>query len=174
MQGNQVQKRSWVKWGFPLVAGGLLAWWWIAESAPEAPEPAPSSMLARPAVQPSTHPVATAGSAAIIPGGFVAPMLEDATPLELEQMREAEVARSAQSAEPPKSFVGADGRQHPFQYNGSAQSGATEQAREVRRKLLMQQLRADPVGFAKANSLVAKEVQWILDGSEDFPERLLD
>lgn len=167
-------KRSNVRWLFPVIASGLLAWWWFADRESEAPEPVQDIALASPVVEPRSDRIVADGSSTVIPGGYVAPKLEDATPLEVEQLREAEVTRSAQSPEPPKSFVGADGKRHPFQYNGSAQSSAIEDARDARRKLLMQQLRADPVGFARTNKLAKKEVQWILDGTEDFPERLLD
>lgn len=171
--GSRVLKRNHVQWIFPVIASCLLALWFV-DRPRQAPAQVHVSAPAAPARELRTERSEPAGSGTIIPGGYVAPKLEDATPSEIEQLREAEVTRSAESPEPPKSFVGADGNRHPFQYNGSAPSSAVEAARDVGRKLLMQQLRADPVGFALTHKLAAKEVQWILDGSEDFPERLLD
>ena len=166
-------KRNHVQWIFPVIASCLLALWFV-DRPRQAPAQVHVSAPAVPALNLRAGRNEPAGSSAIFPGGHVAPKLDDATPLEIEQLREAEVARSAKSPEPPKSYLGADGNRHAFQYNGSAQSSAVEDARDVGRKLLMQQLRADPVGFARTHKLAAKEVQWILDGAEDFPERLLD
>ena len=174
---GQVLMRNKFRFLFPAIAIGLLAWWWTGSDrvdAGSAPETAAGNAAA-PATPPATPAVRV--SQAVIPGGYVAPRLEDATPLEIEAMRSAEVERSAGSPEPPASFFGADGKRHPFQYNQSSKLSKTtaeEEDREVRRKLLMQQLRADPQKFARDNNLATKEAQWILDGTEDFPDRLLD
>lgn len=176
IQGSRVPKRNHVQWIFPVIATGLLAWWWFADRPSQVPSPVQAEAEAAAATTDAlrTDRIEPARAQATIPGGFVAPRLEDVTPLEVEQLRDAEVTRSAQSPEPPKTFVGADGKRQPFLYNGSSQSSAVEDGREDRRKLLMQQLRADPVGFARTHELAEKEVRWILDGTEDFPERLLD
>lgn len=161
----------------PAVAAALLAWWWTGRDQADSkatPETASAKAIS-PAV--SQVPLVSPASKAIIPGGFVAPRLEVATPTEIGAMRAAEVERSAGSPEPPGSFTGVDGKRHAFQYNQTSRlspAAVIEEARDVRRKLLMQQLRASPQGFARDHQLAAKQVQWILDGSEDFPDRLLD
>jgi hypothetical protein len=105
--------------------------------------------------------------------GYTAPPIETATPAEIDALVSAEVARSAKSVT-PKTYVGIDGKPHQIQYNGAGQSATEELRREDRRKVLMDELKANPAAFARSHDLSMKEVGWILDGSSDFPERLLD
>jgi hypothetical protein len=155
----------------PVLALLLVAWWFVQgrASAPDgssiggAPVSAQAS-LSRPA--PAAKPVGQ------VPG-YSAPPIESFTAAEVAELHRAEVERSAKS-DPPKTFVGIDGKTHAFEYNTSAQSSAKEDARAVRRALLMRQLMADPQRFARENKLTLKEVQWIVDGDSDFPDRLLD
>jgi hypothetical protein len=176
MEGLTLAQASVFRFVFPLVAAGLLGWWWLQSRAPEpAPSEAvvPSAIVATPAAAPARAKPG-ADSERVIPGGFGAPSLETATPVEVESMRRAEAARSVAAPAPPRSYIGADGKKHAFAYEQSAQDNARELALADRRALLMAQLRADPGGFARKHGLSAKEAKWILDGETDFPERLLD
>lgn len=156
---------------FPALALLLVAWWLFGRETttplPAVRQDVPAGVGQGPSnVSLVTHPVGQ------VPG-YTAPPIESMTPGEVAALREAEVERSAKS-EPPRTFVGIDGKQHVLQYNGSAKSRAIDDAREVRRTLLMKQLMADPQRFARDNRLTLKEVQWILDGDSDFPDRMLD
>lgn len=150
----------------------LLVAWWFIQGRGSAPDGATSPSTALPvAASPIPHaPVAR--PVGQVPG-YTAPPLESLTPAQVAELRRAEVERSAKS-EPPKTFVGIDGKTHALEYNGSAKFDARQEARETRRALLMRQLMADPQRFARDNQLSLKEVQWIVDGTSDFPDRLLD
>lgn len=165
-----------LRWLFPAMVVGLTLWWWLQSRSPE-PEPAVIPVLEQvaPASAPATVMRSPAGESArrVIPGGFDLPPADSATPAEIESLREAEVERSAASPLPPRSFTGPDGKPREFAYGG-AEERAREQAQADRRSLLMARLRADPRAFGREHRLSAKEVQWILDGSTDFPDRLLD
>lgn len=164
-------KVSFPKVFLPALALLLVGWWLFGRSTPTAlpaaPEQAPVAIEpVQPVLAPVTHPTAQ------VPG-YSAPPIESMTPSEVAALRAAEVERSAKS-QPPKTFVGIDGKQHVLQYNQTAQSRAIEESREVRRALLMKQMMADPQRFARDNRLSLKEVQWILDGDSDFPDRMLE
>lgn len=158
----------------PVAALLLVGGWIVRETGSPVPPPADSASVTPPVTLgpggattgPLTRP------AGQIPG-YSAPPIETATPAEVAALLQAEVERSARS-EPPKTFVGIDGKPKTFQYNKTQESAAREEARDIRRKLLMQQLSADPQRFARDNQLTLKEVQWIVDGTSDFPDRLLD
>ncbi|OGT59133.1 MAG: hypothetical protein A3E01_20065 [Gammaproteobacteria bacterium RIFCSPHIGHO2_12_FULL_63_22] len=150
----------------------LLAAWWFLQDRPLAPDGEAGPDASVPVATPTVAPAPVARPVGQVPG-YTAPPIESLTPAEVAQLHRAEVERSAKS-EPPKTFVGIDGKTHAFEYNSSAKSSAKEEAREVRRALLMRQLMADPQRFARENKLTLKEVQWIVDGDSDFPDRLLD
>lgn len=84
---------------------------------------------------------------------------------------EKEIANSA-AAEPPKTYLGPDGRPHAFDYSKPGQD-LVEQARQMRRRQLMAELMANPAAFAAAHNLDQKQVRWIADGESDFSEDLL-
>lgn len=164
------------RWIFPALAAGLLGWWWLQSRTLE---PAPSEAAAAPSaiaesVAPAVRATPGADRERILPGGFNLPALESATPSEVRSLRQAEAARSAAALAPPRSYTGVDGKQHALDYERSGEVRNHELALAARRDLLMTQLKADPQGFARTHGLSAKEVQWILEGETDFPERLLD
>ena len=155
----------------PALALVLVAWWFVQGRA-SAPEAAARQEAGVSAQASTSRPAPAAKPVGQVPG-YSAPPIESFTPAEVAELHRAEVERSATS-EPPKTFVGIDGQTHAFEYNASAKSSAKEDAREVRRALLIRQLMADPQRFARENKLTLKEVQWIVDGDSDFPDRLLD
>lgn len=105
-------------------------------------------------------------------GNYVPPDIASATPAEVQAMRNAEVERSAASA-PVASFKDIDGKTRRFNYASDQERIAAARQQE-RRELLMRELQADPAGFAREHQLSLKEVQWIVDGDADFPDRLLE
>lgn len=158
----------------PAAALLLVAWWIVREPAsPEAEDASRESLaLPEPADPDAMTKSATLQPAGQIPG-YSAPPIQTATPAEVAALVQAEIDRSARS-EPPKTFIGIDGKPKTFQYNTTPEQAAREDARDARRRLLMQQLKADPQRFAHDNQLTLKEVQWIVDGTGDFPDRMLD
>lgn len=155
----------------PVLALLLVAWWFI-QGRGSAPEEVASPSATVPVVPSPVSQAPVARPAGQVPG-YTAPPIESFTAAEVAELHRAEVERSAKS-EPPKTFVGIDGKTHALEYNSSAKSDARQEARDIRRALLMRQLMADPQRFARDNQLSLKEVQWIVDGTSDFPDRLLD
>jgi hypothetical protein len=163
-------------WILPVAALALvLAWWlWPAnERATPARNPATAS-TSTPASASRTARAPTPGSGDVeLPGGYVGPDPASLTPAEREALVAAEVAVSA-AAEPPARYIGIDGKPKAFSYADDAAAARTEAARADRRASLRRELDADPAAFARRHQLSAKEVQWIVDGETDFPDRLIE
>lgn len=155
-----------------LIAAGaalFLSGWWLGRAGPKPAAPATPVVEARPVVVATpSMPVPSAVGA----GNYVPPDIANATPAEVQAMRQAEVERSAASA-PVASFRGIDGKTHSFRYD-AAQDRIAAARQQERRELLMRELQADPARFARDHQLSLKEVQWIVDGDADFPDRLLE
>ena len=136
----------------PVLALLLVAWWFV-QGRPSAPVGAAGQPAAVPAATSTLRSAPAAKPAATLPG-YSAPPIESFTPAEVAELHRVEIERSAKS-EPPKTFVGIDGKTHAFEYNSSTKSAGKQQAREDRRSLLMRQLMADPQRFARDNQLTS-------------------
>lgn len=149
-----------------------LLWWYLLGSRPSGPGPSdvpriegsPPGNVATGA--PPRAPVAYTDQT-----GYRPPDLSTATPAEMQAIHDAE-ARNSAAAQPPRTYKGMDGKPKAFDYNDD-KAAAEEALREVRRGQLMQELSRDPKAFAIKYKLSLKEVQWIVDGDTDFPDRLL-
>ena len=166
--------RSWRGWWVPVLVLALLAaWWWrdgpgAAAEDPPAPEAVPAvhaDTANRPSIGPAQTPV--------LPGGYVGPDPSSLSPAERDALRDAEVERSA-AAPPPATFKDIDGRRKAFRYPDPVAAESAERTRQARREQLMRELEADPARFARTHGLSLKQVQWIVDGETDFPDRLLE
>lgn len=163
------------RWWVPVLVLALLAgWWWRNESSVDEGVAGVAAAAYPEAAAPTgPAPRATATPARVLPGGYVAPNLASLSPAEREALRDAEVERSAAAA-PPRTFKDIDGRQRPFRYPDPVAAESAERLRQARRDQLMLELEADPARFARNHRLSLKQVQWIVDGETDFPDRLLD
>lgn len=161
------------RWWIPVLVLALLAaWWWRQESA----EGGGTAVVQAADTAAGTAPVPGSPAAApapILPGGYVGPDPASLTPAEREAFHDAEVERSA-AAPAPKTYKDIDGKQRAFRYPDAAAAESAERMRQARREQLMRELEADPQRFARTHGLSLKQVQWIVDGETDFPDRLLD
>lgn len=165
------QKHAWI---LPAAAAALLLAWWLwspdrRPAPPGDPTTAPAAAVA-PRATPSRPP---APADVTLPGGYVGPDPASLTPAERQALVAAEVAASA-AAPPPAQYTGMNGKPKAFAYPDDASAARAEAARGERRASLRRELTADPAAFAHRHQLSAKEVQWILDGETDFPDRLLE
>lgn len=162
------------QWWIPVLVLALLAaWWWrdrsgagagIAPASRDA-EPAQVDSYARPSPPPAPTPA--------LPGGYVGPDPSSLSPAERDALRNAEVERSAAAAA-PATYKDIDGRRKAFRYPEPVVAESAERTRQARREQLMRELEADPARFARTHGLSLKQVQWIVDGETDFPDRLLE
>jgi hypothetical protein len=150
------------------VALFLSGWWLGREGRPAAPAAEPPAVISSPTLDslPRPPPPAAVGN-----GNYLPPDIATATPAEVQAMRDAEVERSAASV-PKATYKGIDGKTHSFHYD-AAQDRIAAARQQERREMLMRELQADPARFAREHQLSLKEVQWIVDGDADFPDRLL-
>jgi hypothetical protein len=163
-----------LSWLLPAAALALVFAWWLRPTREYAgsqvasvPSPAESG------VSPPARRPAPSAEDVVLPGGYVGPDPASLTPAEREALVVAEVAASATAAAPAR-YTGIDGKPKAFAYPDDASAASAESARADRRASLRRELAADPAAFARRHQLTAKEVQWIVDGETDFPDRLLE
>jgi hypothetical protein len=161
-------------WLLPAAAVALVLAWWLwptrgHDALQDAPAPAPVEASVSPAARVS----APGAEDVVLPGGYVGPDPASLMPTERQALVAAEVAASA-AAEAPAQYTGIDGKPRAFAYPDDASAARAEAARADRRASLRRELAADPAAFARRHRLTAKEVQWIVDGETDFPDRLLE
>jgi hypothetical protein len=163
------------RWWIPVLVLALLAGWWWRKDTAVGEGAAGSGVAAGPeaADRAGPAPRAAATPERVLPGGYVGPDLASLSPAERAALRDAEVERSA-AAPPPRTFKDIDGRQRAFRYPDPVAAESAERRRQSRREQLMLELEADPARFARTHRLSLKQVQWIVDGETDFPDRLLD
>lgn len=162
------------RWWIPVLVLALLAAWWWRDQA------LLGEGVGDPVATGGTMPFETAGGAEktraptpVLPGAYVGPDPGSLTPAERDALGDAEVERSA-AAPPPATFKDIDGRQRAFRRPDPVAADSAERTRQARRDQLMLELEADPARFARTHGLSLKQVQWIVDGETDFPDRLLD
>jgi hypothetical protein len=147
-----------------LVIATVVAYWWTAHRSH-----AESEALAMPTDQLEIQQQSPVQSVAPQPSAFSTEGL-GGTPAQLSAR---EQANKATAPPPPITYVGPDGKKHAFQYRKPSLD-PRERNRDIRRKLLMEELTANPDAFARNYGLNTKEVRWIAEGSAEFPESLLE
>ena len=167
-----MSQRSFVSAVLLVSAFVLALWWYFWGSEPSVPAaPDVTSLQSDATPEARALPAHPATVAYADQTGYVPPDLATATPAEIQAIHDAEVRNSA-AAEAPKTYKGIDGKPKAFSYN-DARAEAEEVVRDARRQQLMQELKRDPSAFARKYGMASKEAQWILDGTTDFPDRLL-
>lgn len=153
----------------PLAAVALVGGWlWHRHAGAPVREPADATVEMPVTASPSTPAVPRVQPPLQVPGP---PRIENPTPEQIAQLRQAEAAHSQASA-PVATYTGPDGRQHAFRYQATPQQEVREREREDREAALMRELEADPAAFARKYHLSAREVERMLDGSLPLPAEM--
>lgn len=145
-----------------LAAGAYYSTWPV--------RPDKSAQSAGDSTQGVIDPAATTGPVA---GSYLPPDPSAAKPMDPAALRaalahEREVSARAE-AQPPKTFIGPDGKPHEIVYNQSWILSLTPTEREQYQAELMDQLKKDPEGFARLYNLNPKFVEEVAAGRKPFP-----
>lgn len=149
-----------------LAAGAYFSKWpgWPGTDAQPLPDSGQEAMA----------PGATGASVA---GSYLPPNASSAKPLDPVALRAAlaeERKISARpEAQPPKTYIGPDGKPHEIVYNKSWILSLTPVEKEQYQAELMDQLKQNPQAFAKLYNLDPKFVEEVAAGRKPFPSAVM-
>jgi hypothetical protein len=78
---------------------------------------------------------------------------------------------AAPEAQPPQTYIGPDGKEHPIVYNKSLR--LTDQQQAETKKIIMDDMKRHPEAFAQIYGMELEEIQLIVQGKREFPHEIM-